>query len=50
MQLRMVSAEEEIKILKPYIDKGIVFYVSLPEKHKQVEHYKQVIKDEDLAP
>jgi len=42
------STDEPLKILKPYIDKGIVFYVNLPEKHKQVEHYKQVIKDEDL--
>ena len=38
------STDEPLKILKQYIDKGIVFYVSLPEKHKQVEHYKFIDK------
>ena len=42
------STDEPLKILQPYINKGIVFYVSLPEKHKQAEHYRKVIKDEDL--
>ena len=42
------STDDPLKILKPYIDNGIVVYISLPEKHKQVEHYKKVIIDEDI--
>ena len=42
------STDEPLKILQPYIDKGILYYISLPEKHKQAEHYRKVINDEDL--
>jgi hypothetical protein len=42
------STDNPLKILKPYIDNGIVFYISLPEKHKQVEHYKKVIMDQEI--
>jgi len=42
------STDEPLNILKPYIDNGIVVYISLPEKHKQVEHYKKVINDENI--
>ena len=42
------STDKPLNILQPYIDNGTVFYINLPEKHKQEEHYKQIIKDQDL--
>jgi hypothetical protein len=42
------STDEPLKILQPYIDNGILVYISLPEKYKQLEHYKKVIQDEDI--
>ena len=42
------STDDPLTILKPYIDSGKVVYYDLPEKHKQKEHYVQVIETENL--
>jgi len=42
------STDEPLTILQPYIDNGTVFYINLLEKHKQEEHYRQIIKEQDL--
>jgi hypothetical protein len=42
------SNDEPLSILQEYIDKGIVSYYFLPEKHKQVEHYRFVFDNADL--
>lgn len=36
------STDNPLDILQTYIDNGIVTYVSLPERHKQSEHYRYV--------
>ena len=42
------STDEPLSILQEYIDKGIVTYYSLPERHKQPEHYRFVFDNENL--
>jgi hypothetical protein len=42
------SDDEPKSILQDYIDKGIVSYYFLPEKHKQQEHYRYVFDNADL--
>ena len=42
------SDDNPLEILQPYIDKGIVDYTFNPEKYKQVEHYKEVIKNKNI--
>ena len=42
------STDEPLNILQEYIDKGIVTYHYLSEKHKQQEHYRNVFDHERL--
>jgi len=42
------SDDNPLSILQEYIDKGIITYFYLPEKHKQVEHYRYVFDKENL--
>jgi hypothetical protein len=42
------STDEPLNILQEYIDKGIVTYYYLPERHKQVIHYRYVFDHEQL--
>lgn len=42
------SDDSPLNILQEYIDKKIVTYYSLPEKHKQIEHYKTVFTKENI--
>jgi hypothetical protein len=42
------STDNPLEILQPYIDKGLVHYTFNPEKHNQVNHYKELIKKENL--
>jgi len=42
------STDEPLQILQEYIDKGILTYYYLPERHKQVEHYRHVFDKERL--
>ena len=42
------SDDNPLSILQEYIDNGIVTYYFLPEKHKQVEHYRYVFDTERL--
>jgi len=42
------STDEPLNILQEYIDNGIVTYYYLPDKHKQVEHYRVVFDNERL--
>jgi len=42
------SDDNPLSILQEYIDKGIVSYFYLPEKHKQIEHYQSVFQNADL--
>jgi len=42
------SNDNPLAILQEYIDKGIVSYYFLPEKHKQVQHYRFVFDKENL--
>ena len=42
------STDKPLRILQEYIDKGIVTCIYLPEKHKQVEHYRYVFDKERL--
>jgi len=42
------SDDNPMEILKPYIDKGIVTYHSMPEKHQQMKHIIEVIEKENL--
>ena len=42
------STDNPLSILQEYIDKGIITYFYLPEKHKQVEHYRYVFDKENL--
>lgn len=42
------SEDNPLNILQEYINKGIVTYYYLPEKHKQVEHYKHVFDNENI--
>lgn len=38
------SDDDSQKILKPYIDKGVVSVFYMPEKWKQVEHYRHIFE------
>lgn len=42
------STDNPLEILQEYIDKNIVTYINLPEKHKQVEHYRYVFDTYNL--
>jgi hypothetical protein len=42
------SDDSPLSILQEYIDKGIVSYYFLPEKHKQEQHYRYVFDKADL--
>ena len=42
------STDNPLSILQEYIDKDIVSYFYLPEKHKQVENYRYVFDKENL--
>lgn len=42
------SNDNPLEILQEYIDKGIVSYYYLPERFKQVEHYRYVFDKEQL--
>jgi hypothetical protein len=42
------STDDPLNILQEYIDKGIVTYHYLPERHKQCEHYRYVFDHEQL--
>jgi hypothetical protein len=42
------STDNPLSILQHYIDEGIVSYFYLPERHKQVEHYRFVFDTENL--
>jgi hypothetical protein len=42
------SNDNPLNILQEYIDKKIVTYYALPEKHKQIEHYKTVFTKENV--
>ena len=42
------STDNPLVILQEYIEKGIVTYFYLPEKYKQVEHYRYVFDKENL--
>lgn len=42
------SNDNPLEILQPYIDKGLVTYYFKMEKHKQVEHYRNVFDNENL--
>lgn len=39
------STDDTFKVLKPYIDKGLVTYYYMPSLHKQTEHYNAVYND-----
>ena len=42
------SDDNPLTILQEYIDKGIVSYYYLPEKYKQVDHYRYVFDTENI--
>uniref|UniRef100_A0A6C0I4E1 Uncharacterized protein n=1 Tax=viral metagenome TaxID=1070528 RepID=A0A6C0I4E1_9ZZZZ len=42
------SNDNPMSILQEYIDKGIVTYYYKPEKHQQVQHYRNVFDNERL--
>lgn len=42
------SDDNPMDILQEYIDKGIVSYFFRPEKHKQVEHYRDVFDSNNI--
>ena len=42
------SDDNPLNILQEYIDKGLVTYYFLPEKHKQEQHYRYVFNNEIL--
>lgn len=42
------SDDNPLNILQEYIDKGLVTYYFLPEKHKQEQHYRYVFNTEIL--
>jgi hypothetical protein len=42
------SDDEPLSIIQEYIDKGIVTYYFLPEKHRQVYHYRYVFDNANL--
>jgi len=42
------SDDDPLSILQEYIDKGIVTYYFLPEKHKQTEYYRYVFDNANL--
>lgn len=42
------SSDNPLDILQPYIDNNIVVYYYLPEKYKQLEHYRHVFDQENL--
>jgi hypothetical protein len=42
------STDNPLSILQEYIDNGIITYFYLPEKYKQIEHYRYVFDKENL--
>lgn len=42
------STDNPLNILQEYIEKDIITYIYLPEKYKQVEHYRYVFDKEKL--
>lgn len=42
------STDDPLPILQPYIDSQKVFYFHMPEKHQQLKHYLDVIRNESL--
>ena len=42
------STDNPLRILQEYIDKNIVSYFYLPEKHNQVKHYRTVFDEKKL--
>jgi len=42
------STDNPLNILQYYIDKGLITYYFLPEKHKQCDHYRYVFDNERL--
>ena len=42
------STDNPLSILQEYIDKNIITYFYLPEKHKQQEHYRYVFDKKNL--
>ena len=42
------SDDNPLTILQEYIDKGIISYYYLPEKYKQVDHYRYVFDTENI--
>ena len=42
------SDDTPLSILQEYIDNGLVTYYFLPEKHKQVDHYRYIFDNENL--
>ena len=42
------STDNPLEILQEYIDKNIITYYFLPEKHKQAEHYRFIFDNEHL--
>ena len=42
------SSDNPLNILQEYIDKGIVSYYYLPEKYKQLQHYRYIFDKENL--
>ena len=42
------SDDDPLTILKEYIDNGIVSYYYLPEKYKQVDHYRYIFDTENI--
>jgi hypothetical protein len=42
------STDNPLRILQEYIDKNIVSYFYLPERHKQLEHYRKIFNEKKL--
>jgi hypothetical protein len=42
------STDNPYDILQEYIDKGVVTYYYIPEKHQQVQHYRYIFDNEKL--
>jgi hypothetical protein len=42
------STDNPLRILQEYIDKNIVSYFYLPERHKQIEHYRKIFDEKKL--
>jgi hypothetical protein len=42
------SDDNSYEVIRPYIEKGLITYYNLPEKHKQVPNYKQIVETAEL--